>query len=135
MSEIYEISSYFPLITRVSCDCTASVTEVNILIQYSIDLAILLRWVCLKMKLSGRCPCGYFFDTFNDTEVAIVEVKLHFARFHKSLLPFGITDSEALALLKKGKVHRKQNVSLSNFYHNKKKALIAQENTLVVPDS
>jgi hypothetical protein len=67
------------------------------------------------MKLSGRCPCGYFFDTFNDAKVAIVEVRLHFERFHKNLLPFGITDAEALALLKKGKVHRKQHVYLSNY--------------------
>ena len=81
------------------------------------------------MKLSGRCPCGYFFDTFNDAKAAIAEVRMHFERFHKNLLPFGITDAEALALLKKGKVLRKQNVSLSNFYHNKKNAPIAQEIT------
>jgi hypothetical protein len=81
------------------------------------------------MKLSGRCPCGYFFDTFNDAKAAIVEVKQHFERYHTNLLPFGITDAEALALLKKGKVHGKQNVSLSNFYHNKKNAPIAQEIT------
>ena len=83
----------------------------------------------MKTKLTGRCPCGYFFDTFNDAKTAIVEVRIHFERFHKNLLPFGITDAEALALLKKGKVHRKQNVSLSNFCRNKKNASIAQEIT------
>ena len=64
------------------------------------------------MKLSGRCPCGYFFDIFNDdANAAIDEIRLHFERVHKNLLPFGITDKEALALLKKEKPHKKRNVS------------------------
>jgi hypothetical protein len=69
----------------------------------------------LKRKLRGQCPCGYGFDTFNDDKAAIVGVRLHFERFHKDFLPFGITNAEGLALLKKGRVHRKQKVSLSNF--------------------
>lgn len=69
----------------------------------------------MKKNMSGQCPCGYAFDAFNDLKAAIVEVRLHFERFHKDLLPFGITDNEVLALLKKENVHRKQKVSLSNF--------------------
>lgn len=65
----------------------------------------------MKLKLSGRCPCGYFFDTFNDANAAIDEIRLHFERVHKNLLPFGITDDEALALLKKETSHKKRNVS------------------------
>ena len=62
----------------------------------------------LKKKLRGQCPCGYVFGTFSDEKAAIVEVRLHFERFHKDFLPFGITNAEALALLRKGSVHRKQ---------------------------
>ena len=62
----------------------------------------LLKWTCLKKKLSGQCPCGYVFGTFDDVRDAIVKVRLHFEFHHKDFLPFGITDAEALALLKKG---------------------------------
>ena len=81
----------------------------------------------MKKKLSGKCPCGYVFDTFSDEKAAIVEVRLHFERFHKDFLPFGITNAEALALLKKGRVHRKQKVSSNNFGHLKQNPPIAQE--------
>ena len=67
----------------------------------------------MKKKLRGQCPCGYGFDTFNDEKAAIVGVRLHFERFHKDFLPFGITNAEVLALLER--VHRKQKVSSSNF--------------------
>ena len=112
MSEIFERASQVPL-TWVVCDCEAPVTEVNILFLIYYKLNNIVEMGCLKMKLSGRCPCGYFFDTFNDAKAAIVEVRQHFERFHKNLLPFGITDAEALALLKKGKVHRKQNALIT----------------------
>jgi hypothetical protein len=69
----------------------------------------------LRKKLSGNCPCGYFFGTFNDEKEAIVKVKLHFERFHKDFLPFGITSSEALALLKKGTPKGQEMVSSNNF--------------------
>lgn len=68
----------------------------------------------MRKNLRGQCPCGCDFDTFSDEKAAIVKVRLHFERFHKDFLPFGITDAEVLALLNKGKVHRKQEVSLSN---------------------
>jgi hypothetical protein len=75
----------------------------------------MLRETCLKRKLSVQCPCGYVLDGFNDYKDAIVAVRLHFENFHKNFLPFGITNTEVLALLKKGRTHRKQKVSLSNF--------------------
>jgi hypothetical protein len=81
----------------------------------------------LKNKLRGQCPCGYGFDTFNDTKAAIVEVRKHFERFHKDFLPFGITNVEALALLKKGRVRRNQKVSINNFSHLKQNPPTSQE--------
>ena len=69
------------------------------------------------------------FDTFNDYKATIVGVRLHFERFHKDFLPFGITNAEALALLKKGRVHRKQIASSNNFGHLKQNLPIAQEIT------
>jgi hypothetical protein len=68
----------------------------------------------LKKNIRCRCPCGYVFDVFTEEKTAIAEVRLHFERFHKNFLPFGITDSEIFALLKEGKVHKKQEVSISN---------------------
>ena len=70
---------------------------------------------CLKKKLSGQCPCGYFFGTFDDVRDAIVNVRFHFDFYHKDFLPFGITDAEVLALLKKGRTHGTQKVPLNNF--------------------
>jgi hypothetical protein len=81
----------------------------------------------LKTKLRGQCPCGYIFDALSNEKDAIVRVQLHFERFHKNFLPFGITNAEALALLKKGRVHRKQKVTLSNFSHLKQNPPVAQE--------
>jgi hypothetical protein len=75
----------------------------------------MLKGTCLKRKLSFQCPCGYVFDAFNDYKDAIVAVRLHFDCFHKDFLPFGITNTEVLALLKKGRVSGKQKVSLTNF--------------------
>ena len=69
----------------------------------------------MKKKLKGKCPCGYIFNTFSDEKAAIVGVRLHFERFHKDFLPFGITNAEALALLKKGSALGKQKRLLSNF--------------------
>ena len=64
----------------------------------------------MKKNLSYQCPCGYDFGVFNDEKAAIVEIRLHIERLHKDFLPFGITDAEVLALLKKERVHRKQKV-------------------------
>ena len=80
----------------------------------------------MKKKLSGQCPCGYGFGTFDDVKDAIVEVRLHFELFHKDFLPFGITNAEALALLKKGMVNSEQKVSSSNFLHLKQNSPITQ---------
>ena len=55
---------------------------------------------CLKNKLRFRCPCGYGFEMFGIANDAISMVKLHFESFHKRYLPFGITNDEAIALLK-----------------------------------
>ena len=69
----------------------------------------------MKKKLSGQCPCGYFFGIFDDVRDAIVNVRFHFEFYHKDFLPFGITDAEVLALLKKGRTRGTQKVPLSNF--------------------
>ena len=63
----------------------------------------MLKGIYLKRKLSVQCPCGYIFDAFNNYKDAIVAVRLHFESFHKDFLPFGITNTEVLALLKKGR--------------------------------
>ena len=86
----------------------------------------------MKKKLSGQCPCGYGFGTFDDEKDAIVEVRSHFELFHKDFLPFGITDAEALALLKKRIIYGKKIVSSNNFGHLKQNRLIAQQITQVV---
>jgi len=75
----------------------------------------MLKGTYLKKKIRIQCPCGYIFDAFTDYKAAIVAVRLHFESFHKDFLPFGITNTEVLALLKKGRTHGKQKVSLSNF--------------------
>jgi hypothetical protein len=81
----------------------------------------------LKKKLSGRCPCGYSFGTFDDEKAAIVKVRLHFDLFHKDFLPFGITDVEALGLLKKGVLSGNKVFSSNNFGHPKQNRKIAQQ--------
>ncbi len=83
----------------------------------------------MKKKLSGQCPCGYIFDTLDDVKDAIVEVRSHFELFHKDFLPFGITDVEALALLKKGIGYGKKVVSSNNFGHLRQNRRIAQQIT------
>ena len=65
----------------------------------------MLKATYLKKKIRFQCPCGYILDTFNGYKGAIVAVKLHFESFHKDLLPFGITNTEVLALLKKGRTY------------------------------
>jgi hypothetical protein len=79
----------------------------------------------LKKKLKGQCPCGYVFDTFTDEKTAIVEVRLHFERYHKNYLPFGITDAEALALLNKTKGRNRQEVTSSKLSNLKNNPIIA----------
>jgi hypothetical protein len=81
----------------------------------------------LKKKLSGQCPCGYSFGTFDDEKDAILKVRLHFDRFHKDFLPFGITEAEALDLLKKGIKYRQKLVSANNFGSLKQNRKFAQQ--------
>jgi hypothetical protein len=81
----------------------------------------------LKTKLLGQCPCGYFFDGFDDVNEAIVEVRSHFELFHKEFLPFGITDAEALALLKKRTGYGKKIVPSNNIIHLRQNRKIAQQ--------
>jgi hypothetical protein len=81
----------------------------------------------LKKKISGKCPCGYFFGTFDDVKDAIVKVRLHFEFYHKDFLPFGITDAEALGLLKNGILYGKKIVSSNNIGPLKQNQKIAQQ--------
>ncbi len=88
-----------------------------------------MQETCLKKKLSGQCPCGYIFGNFDDVKDAIVEIRSHFELFHKDFLPFGITDSEALTLLKKGIGYGKKMVSSNNFGHLRLNRKIGQQIT------
>ena len=83
----------------------------------------------MNKKLSGQCPCGHFFGTFDDVRDAIVNIRLHFEFSHKNFLPFGITDAEALALLKKGLSQGKNLVCSNNVCHLKQNRRIAQQIT------
>jgi hypothetical protein len=56
----------------------------------------------LKKKIMCQCPCGYCFETLSSENNAVVMIQLHFESFHRDFLPFGITDAEALKLLKVG---------------------------------
>ena len=84
----------------------------------------------LRQNISGQCPCGYFFGTFNDKKEAIAVVRLHFERFHNDFLPFGITDAEALYLLKKTKLSRKEKGPSGNSYPVQAKFVLGSINTL-----
>jgi hypothetical protein len=81
----------------------------------------------LKKKLRGQCPCGYVFDSYDDPKDALVEIRSHFELFHKEFLPFGITDSEALALLKKGTEYGKKIVSSDNYVNLRQNRKFAQQ--------
>ena len=69
-------------------------SDINLLLGPS------LRGERLRKKLKVLCPCGYSFTTFSDEIEAVSLIRLHVERFHKDALPFGITTSEALMLLK-----------------------------------
>jgi hypothetical protein len=83
----------------------------------------------LKKKLSGQCPCGYKFGTFDNKAEAIADVRVHFELFHKDFLPFGITDIEALTLIKKGIVYGNKTVASNNFGHIKQNLKFSQQIT------
>ena len=88
---------------------------------------MLLKWTPLKKKLSGQCPCGYVFGAFDSEKDALVKVRLHFDLFHEDFLPFGITDVEALGLLKNGTLYVKKLVSANNFGHHRQNRKIVQQ--------
>jgi hypothetical protein len=71
---------------------------------------------CLKNKLRFRCPCGYGFEMFGIANDAISMIKLHFESFHKRYLPFGITNDEAIALLKEEHEEIKPKISKRTTY-------------------
>jgi len=56
----------------------------------------------LRRKLKGQCPCGYSFEILGSICEAISIVRSHVESFHKDVLPFGITNDEALELLNQG---------------------------------
>jgi len=78
----------------------------------------------LKRKINVQCPCGYVFEGLSDEGAAIARVRSHFDLFHKDFLPFGITNVEVLALLKKERGNHK--VSPRNVSHLKQNSPITQ---------
>src|SRR5665647_1852956 len=70
----------------------------------------------LKNKLRFRCPCGYGFEMFGIANDAISMIKIHFESFHKRYLPFGITNDEAIALLKEEHEEIKPKISKRTAY-------------------
>ena len=56
----------------------------------------------LRRKLKGQCPCGYSFEISGSTCEAISMVRSHVECFHKDVLPFGITNNEAIEFLNQG---------------------------------
>ena len=67
-------------------------------------------------KLKGQCPCGHCFETFRCKNDAITIVKLHVESCHKELLPFGITNDEALTLLNEEPKEIKPKKATHTFY-------------------
>jgi hypothetical protein len=58
----------------------------------------------LRRKLKGQCPCGYSFEILGSSICeAISTVRSHVESFHKDVLPFGITNDEAIVLLNQGR--------------------------------
>jgi hypothetical protein len=55
----------------------------------------------MRKEIRGHCPCGYVFSILGEVGEGVLILKRHFAVFHKDYLPFGITDREALCLIKK----------------------------------
>jgi hypothetical protein len=120
------VKAYQISLTNVGCDCDDPVTEVNILFCCIIVEQSLPKVTCLKRNLRVQCPCGYIFDALTNEKDAISRIRLHFERFHKDFLPFGITNAEALALLKKGIGNGKQKFSSNSFSHLKQNSPMTQ---------
>jgi hypothetical protein len=59
--------------------------------------------VGLRRKLKSQCPCGYSFEIIGSSICeAISVVRSDVEGLHKDVLPFGITNDEALQLLNQG---------------------------------
>jgi hypothetical protein len=54
----------------------------------------------LKKKVTWECPCGFVIEDVSEINEAVTVVKMHIEKFHKDYLPFGITRTEILMLLK-----------------------------------
>ena len=66
----------------------------------------------MKKKVTWECPCGFALENVSEIDEAVAIVQVHVAKFHKDYLPFGITRTEVLMLLKKtGKIKRKTKVA------------------------
>ena len=83
----------------------------------------------LRKILNFQCPCGYHFKTFESKNDAIAIIKLHFERFHKDFLPFGLTNDEALKLLNKGKEQTKSKISKRTAYSVQTEPALSFKNT------
>lgn len=53
----------------------------------------------MKKRIEYHCPCGYVFEAFSTENEAVALAQSHVDCFHKDLLPFGITHTEAKVLL------------------------------------
>ena len=53
----------------------------------------------MKKNISVWCPCGYCVKGFKRKAEGILELQKHVEKFHKDILPFGITNKEALEFL------------------------------------
>jgi hypothetical protein len=72
----------------------------------------------MKKKIVGQCPCGYCFETAGEN-FAVAMIQLHVEEFHKDLLPFGITEKEALSLLKVDYSPDREKFSPDHYYWHK----------------
>ncbi len=53
----------------------------------------------MNKKLTFNCPCGFYCETIRQDD-AVALIQLHVQRSHKDHMPFGITKTEALVLLR-----------------------------------
>jgi hypothetical protein len=83
----------------------------------------------LKKKIAGQCPCGYFFETLSSENEAVAIIQSHVESFHKNFFPFGITNDEALTLLKIEHKEGKQKASPGTFYSTKTEGIYSSKNT------
>ncbi len=60
----------------------------------------------LNKKLIWQCPCGFAIEAFRGINDAITLVQVHIETSHKDYLPFGVTRTEILALLRKARTVR-----------------------------